>query len=214
MTSSNEPVTRNKERTQALILAAATDEFAENGFGGARIENMALRSGVNKRMLYYYYKDKEDLFLAVIEQAYRNLREAEASLNLLDFEPEQAIEALVRFTWRYHTEHREFLHLLNAENLCQAVHLRSRARMLNSYNTKFLSVLEEVLRRGEQAGLFRKGVDVVQFYISLVGLSYFYLSNNATMSLAFSTDLNTPKARAQRLEHILDMVMRYLRVTK
>ena len=87
MSGISKPQTRNKERTQSAILAAATDEFAEKGFAGARIEKIAERSGSNKRMLYYYYQNKEDLFVAVMESAYKTIRDAESELHLLELGP-------------------------------------------------------------------------------------------------------------------------------
>ena len=68
---------RDADRTQQEILAAATGEFAAHGFGGARIEAIAERAGVNKKLIYYYFEGKDALFLAVLEQTYADIRAAE-----------------------------------------------------------------------------------------------------------------------------------------
>ena len=72
-----EPRSREADRSQAIILNAARNEFAEHGLGGARVDRIAERAGLNKRLIYYYFDDKEKLFQAVLEQAYLHIREAE-----------------------------------------------------------------------------------------------------------------------------------------
>lgn len=201
--------TRNKERTRGLILAAATEEFSEKGFAGARIEKIAERSGSNKRMLYYYFQNKEELFLAVMENTYKTIRDAESELRLLDLPPIEAIRCLITFTWDYYIRHPEFLNLLNTENLYHASHIK-KSKNIGFYNSKLIGTLNEILIRGQNEKLFRGGVDPLQLYISVAALSYFYLSNNDTLSTVFVRDLNTPKAKVERLQHMIDLVLGYL----
>jgi AcrR family transcriptional regulator len=197
--------TRDPKGTQARILDAATREFSRFGLGGARVDRIAARAGANKRMLYYYFGDKDGLFLAVLEHAYAGIRSAEQALHLLDTPPVAAIERLVEFTWRYYLEHPEFLTLLNSENLHRARHLR-RSKQIRAMNSPLIATLSEVLRRGEAQGLFRRGVDPLQLYISIAGLAYFYLSNNHTLSQVFDRDLAAPGAREERLAHMTELV--------
>src|SRR5687768_6666706 len=114
---------RDADRSQNTILVAARDEFAEFGLGGARMDRIAERAALNKRLIYYYFEDKETLFQAVLEQAYRDIREQERTLHLLELEPAQAVRRLIEFTWTYYLEHPEFLTLLNSANLHKARHL-------------------------------------------------------------------------------------------
>ena len=83
------------------ILLAATREFAAEGFGGARVDAIADRAQINKRMLYHYFGNKEELYLAVLEEAYRGIRTAERKLHLEDLSPDEGIRKLVAFTWDY-----------------------------------------------------------------------------------------------------------------
>ncbi len=202
-------VTRDPEATRAAILAAATEEFAAHGLGGARVDRIADRAGINKRMLYYYFGQKEDLFLAVLEQAYENIRGEERKLNLTQVEPIEAIRRLVGFTWDYYLEHPSFLNLLNSENLHRASHLRRSAKV-RSLHSPFVATIAEVLERGVRMGLFRAGVDPIQLYISIAGISYFYLGNAHTLSTIFDRDLLAPKAKLERLSHMTDVVLGYL----
>jgi AcrR family transcriptional regulator len=201
-----EPRTRDPERTRARILDAATREFARFGLGGARVDRIAARAGANKRMLYYYYGDKDGLFLAVLEHAYEGIRTAELELHLLDLPPVEGVRRLVEFTWRYYLEHPEFVTLLNSENLHRARHLK-RSRNIRTMNSPLIATLAEILRRGEAAGTFRKGVDALQLYISIAGLSYFFLSNNHTLSQVFDRKLASPAARKERLGHMTALVV-------
>jgi AcrR family transcriptional regulator len=205
----NEERLRDADRSQGTILAAARDEFAEFGLGGARMDRIAERAGLNKRLIYYYFEDKEKLFQSVLEQAYRDIREQEMQLRLTELEPATAVRRLIEFTWDYYLAHPEFLTLLNSANLHRGRHLAEskRARELNS---PVIETLATVLERGRREGTFRGGVDPVQLYVSIAGLSYFYLSNSHTLGAIFGRDLLAPKARNERLSHMTEVILGYL----
>lgn len=200
---------RDADRSQAAILAAARDEFAQFGLGGARVDRIAERAGVNKRLIYYYFEDKEKLFEAVLEQAYLDIREQERKLRLLDQPPAEALRKLVEFTWNYYLAHPEFLTLLNSANLHKARHL-AESRRARELNSPLIEMLAEILERGRKQGAFRGGVDPVQLYVSIAALSYFYLSNSYTLSAIFGRDLLSTKAKSERLSHMCDVILGYV----
>jgi AcrR family transcriptional regulator len=202
--------TRDAARTRAAILDAATQEFARHGLSGARVDRIAIKADINKRMLYHYFGAKEALFLAVLEATYARIRTAETTLSLLDVAPEESVRRLVEFTWRYYLEHPEFITLLNSENLYRARHLK-RSRRLKAMNTPLINTLAQVLARGRRDGVFRRGVDALQLYVSIAALAYFFLSNNHTLSAIFGRDLSTAAARRTRLTHMTAVVLGYLR---
>ena len=201
---------RDPERTRAAVLGAAVEEFARYGLGGARVDRIARRAGANKRMLYYYFRDKENLFLAALEDRYAHIRKAERELNLDHLDPREALARLVDFTWNYFLEHPEFMTLLNSENLHKGRHL-ARSRRVPDMHASLVELLRGVLERGERQGLFRGGVDPVQLYISIAGEGYFYLSNRYTLSRIFKCDLMTPAALARRARHNTDMILNAVR---
>ena len=201
---------RDPERTRARILDAATREFARYGLGGARVDRIAERAGANKRMLYYYFGDKDGLFLAALEERYAHIRNAERSLELEQSDPRTALRRLVEFTWNYYLEHPEFLTLLNSENLHKGRHVRNSKRV-RDLHSPFVETLGAVLRRGEKAGVFRAGIDPVQLYISIAGEGYFYLSNRYTLSRIFGRDLMAPRALAARARHIEQTILNSVR---
>ena len=196
--------------TQQKILEAATAEFARYGLGGARVDRIAARARANKRMLYYYFGDKEGLFLAALEGRYAHIRNAERSLRLEHLDPCEAVRRLVDFTWRYFVENPEFMTLLNSENLHKGRHIR-RSRRVRELHSPLVGTLRAILRRGEREGFFRSGIDPVQLYISIAGEGYFYLCNRYTLSRIFDRDLMAPRALAGRARHITDMVLNAIR---
>ena len=208
-TAAAEPRGRDADRSQAAILLAARDEFARHGLAGARVDRIAERADVNKRLIYYYFTSKDDLFLAVLEQAYADIREAEKQLHLVDMPPAQAIRRLTEFTWEYYLAHPEFLTLLNSANLHQGVHLKKSERV-RDMNSPLIETLGEILERGRAEGIFRGGIDAVQLYVSIAGMAYFYLSNNHTLSAIFGRGLMTPKAQHERISHMCDVILGYV----
>lgn len=204
-----EPRQRDADRSRLALLGAARDEFAEHGLGGARVDRIAERAGVDKRLIYHYFENKDSLFLAVLEDTYRSIRAAEQQLHLTDLPPAEAVRRLTEFTWNYYLAHPEFLTLLNSENLHRGRHLE-QSRRAREMNSPLVQTLGEILERGRAAGVFRGGIDPVQLYISIAGLSYFYLSNNHTLSAIFGRNLLSPKARSERLSHICDVILGYV----
>lgn len=200
---------RNAERTQRAILDAALQAFAITGFAGTRLDHVAEAVKIDKRLIYYYFKSKEGLFLAVLEDAYRGIREAESKLDLDTPEPIEAIRKLVEFSWSYYLAHPEFVTLINSENLHRARHLE-KSTLIRDINSPLIDTLARVLEKGRSQGVFRGGVDPLQLYISIVGLTYFYLSNQHTLSLVFGRSLMTTKALNERLSHVVEYTLGYL----
>jgi AcrR family transcriptional regulator len=201
---------RDPERTSAAILAAAVKEFTEKGFSGARIEEIAERANVNKRMLYHYFGDKEALYLAVLEGAYVAIRSAEGQLHLSSRDPLEGMRELTKFTWRYFIEHPEFLSILNTENLHKAKYLKRSARIFDLHSP-FVSVIKDLLDRGAAQGVFRSDADPINVYVSIAALGAFYLSNRYTLSTIFRRDLGSPELLDAWGEHIETVILSYLR---
>ena len=202
-------VVRDPGQTRARILSAAKAEFASHGLGGARVDRIAAEAGATKRMLYHYFGNKDELFTAVLESAYADIRSSERLLRLEETEPTEAIRRLIAFTWNYYLDNPEFLSLLNSANLHQGRHL-SRSPTVKTLHSPFVAMLDNILERGRRQDVFRAGVDPVQLYISIAGLCYFYLGNKHTLSAIFGRDLLKPRAKSERLAHMTDLVLGYL----
>src|SRR5438270_6935487 len=188
------------------ILEAAKQEFAAHGLAGARVDRIAANAGANKRMLYYHVGKKDDLYLAVLEGAYEKIRAEERALDLEHLDAPRAIERLIDFTWNYFLLNPEFLSLLQTENLVRANHLK-RSTKVKSMHSPFVEMIRTVVQRGVQSGDFQVAVDPVQLYISIAALSFFYLSNSATLSVIFGRDLLAKDAKDERLAHMAGLVL-------
>jgi AcrR family transcriptional regulator len=192
------------------ILDAALAEFAARGFAGARVDAIAERAEINKRMLYAYVGNKDALWLAVLERVYEEMRDRERALDLMRLTPEAGMDVLVRFNFRYHAEHPEFLAMLNDENLQQGRNLKQSTRVRQMYSP-LLALISDLLARGQATGVFRDGVDPMQLYISIAALSYFYCSNIHTLSAIFGRTLSAPDEMLMREQHVVDFVAHALR---
>lgn len=204
-----EPV-RDAERTKRALLDAAEIEFAAKGLAGARVDVIAEEAAANKRMLYYYFGSKDDLYVAVLERAYGAMRVREKELKLTDLAPLEAIRRLVEFKFDYYVENPRIISLLAAENMNGGKYLK-RSRRLRAMHLTLVDMLCEILTTGQSQGVIKPGVDPFQLYVSMSALSYFYFSNSATLSTGFGRDLTSDAERTARREHAVEVIISYVK---
>jgi TetR/AcrR family transcriptional regulator len=201
---------RDAERTKRALIDAAEIEFAAKGLAGARVDVIAEEAAANKRMLYYYFGSKDDLYVAVLERAYGAMREREKELKLTDLEPLEAIRKLVEFKFDYYVENPRIISLLAAENMNGGKYLK-RSRRLRAMHLTLVDMLCEILTTGESQGAIKPGIDPFQLYVSMSALSYFYFSNSATLSTGFGRDLTSDSERKTRREHAVEVTISYVK---
>ena len=201
---------RPKASTRDAILSAAQREFAAKGLSGGRVNTIASQARANKRLIYYYFGSKEGLYLAVLERVYEDLRGAEKTLNLEHTQPETAMRRLIEFNFNYCRRHPELINLINNENLHRAAYLRKSGKV-RDLHSPFVRMIGDILKRGIAKGVFRRGLDPVQVYITIASIGYFYLSNNWTLSAIFARNLGTAAACEQRKRHNIDIMIHALR---
>lgn len=207
MQTKQKPKQRDAEATRARILAAAKKVFSKSGLGGARVDDIAERANANKRMIYHYFGSKEDLFQAVLEEAYTDIRTAEQKLELDQISPREALEKLVRFTWDYYLKNPEFLTLVNSENLHRAKHLK-KSQVVPVVSRRFVGMVQSLLERGVADGTFRPGIDATQLNITIAAIGYYYLTNRYTGAIVFERDLMAREALDDRLNFNIETIMR------
>ena len=201
--------TNDPERTMAGILAVATKEFADKGLTGARIDAIADATHTSKRMIYYYYGSKEGLYLAVLEDAYRRVRATEADLHLADLTPQDALKALVGFTFDHHHSNQDFIRLVMSENIQRGEYL-VQSKLIQELNASVIQSIEALYKRGVKAGVFRKGLDPIDIHASISALTFFNVSNRYTFDLIFQRDGQNAKALSARRQSVVDMVLRFV----
>ena len=198
------------EHTMADILKVATAEFSDKGLSGARIDEIAAATRTSKRMLYYYFGSKEGLYLAVLEDAYRRIREVEATLQLEDLPPEDALRKLVAFTFDYQHEHEDFIRLVMNENIHRGEFL-SQSKAIRQLNVPVIDAVGHIYQRGVKDGLFRKGIDPIDLHMNISALCFFSVANRHTFGLIFKRDMHSPRALRERRDTIVETIVRFVR---
>jgi AcrR family transcriptional regulator len=201
--------TQDPEGVRRNIIEIASEEFALNGLAGARIDEIAARTRTSKRMIYYYFRDKEGLYLAALENAYRLVREGEAKLDVEDLPPVEALKALVEFTFDHHHRHEDFIRMVMIENIHHGEYLE-QSKAIRQLNVSAIDTMESVYRRGVADGVFRAGLDPLELHWQVSALCFFNVSNRATFSKIFGRDFGAPKALASLRGNAVEMVLRYV----
>ncbi|MFB7086080.1 TetR/AcrR family transcriptional regulator [Streptomyces sp. NPDC056296] len=214
MTSVDEPAraaarTRDAARTRAEILDVATREFARAGYDGARVDEIAARTRTTKRMIYYYFGGKEQLFTAVLERAYGVIREAEQQLDVEHLDPVAAIRRLAEVTFDHHERHPDFIRLVSIENIHDAEHIAS-SEMLASIGSPALDVIRRILEDGQRSGLFTADIDAVDLHAMISSFCFFRVANRHTFGALFGRNLVAPDQREHYRTMLGDMVIAYL----
>ena len=200
---------RDKDRTRADILDVATREFADKGYTGARVDEIAERTSTTKRMIYYYFGGKEQLYIAVLERAYLAIRALEAELDVEHLEPEEAIRRLAELTFDHHEAHPDFIRLVSIENIHRAEHI-ARSEVLAGLANPALDGLTQILARGRAAGRFRTDVDPLDVHIVISSFCVFRLANRHTFAAIFGRDMLDPARREHYRRMLGDMLIEYL----
>ena len=201
--------TRDAERTKADILAVATREFADQGYAGARINVIADKTSTTKRMIYYYFGGKEQLYVAVLEQAYSRIRSLEQQLDVEHLDPVEAIRELAGLTFDHHESHPDFIRLVSIENIHRAEHIAG-SEVLSGLANPALDVLGAILDRGWAAGVFRDDVDALDVHQVISAYCVFRTANRHTFGAIFGRDLLDPAQRDHQRRMLGDLVVAYL----
>jgi AcrR family transcriptional regulator len=161
-------------------------------------------------MIYYYFGSKEGLYLAVLEESYRRVRDIEAELHLQDLEPEQALRRLVAFTFDHHLNHENYIRLVMSENINRGQYLAQSPR-IQELNVPAISAIKNLYQRGVKRGVFRPGLDPVDIHASISALSFFNVSNRHTFGLIFKLDMRSAAYIAHRRDNVVEMIVRFVR---
>ena len=209
-TSDDAPRTNDPARTKSNIIAVATEEFADKGLSGARIDEIAALTQTSKRMIYYYYGSKEGLYLAVLEDAYARTRRAESELHLDDLEPVEALKKLVSFSIDYKLAHPEFVRLVMTENIHSAEYLKLSKTAMHM-NTPAIDLLKRIYDRGVASGDFRSGLEAFDLHMMISALSLYNVSNRPTVLAIFKRDIMDKKEVDRLRKNSIEMMLRFVK---
>lgn len=199
----------NPDMTKESILLAATEEFSNFGLNGARVDAIATRTGMAKRMIYYYFGSKEELFNAVLERAYRCIRAAERGLNLERLQPIDAVRRLVEFTFDYEEANVDFIRLVAIENTHRGEHIE-KLENIKELNIPIIDELKDIISRGQAAGLFRMDADPIDVHYLISSFCFFRVSNRYTLNALFRRDTFDSQVRTVHQQMLVDAILGYL----
>lgn len=202
--------TNDAARTRANILDIAFQEFAEKGFTGARIDEIADRTHTSKNMIYYYFGSKEKLYRQVLENSYRDIRRVESGLHLPDLPVLEALRELVGSTFDFHIANPDFVRLVMVENIAQGAHIRDMPS-LKALNTGAIDICKDICKRGVSEGVIRKDIVPTALHMTISSLCFYNVSNRHTFSVIYNVDMVSPEALKTRRAAIIDIIMRYVR---
>ena len=208
--SHSRPLRRDDPRER--ILDAARQQFARDGYERTTIRSVATEAEIDPSMVMRYFGNKEGLYLAVLESVYGEIRQGEQDLDFARLEPIEGMRRLILFTFDFFAARRDFVALIANENIMQGRFLE-RLPGVQAMTLPLIEAIGDLLRRGERQGLFRAGVDPVQFYLSIVAQSQLHVSSRFTLSVLFNRDLSDPKWLEQRRAHTIDLLLAYLTST-
>ncbi|GLK74600.1 TetR family transcriptional regulator [Ancylobacter dichloromethanicus] len=200
---------RNAVATRQRILEAAMAEFAEHGFSGSRIDRICAAADVNVGMIYHYFGNKNDLYLAALESSYKIIRDREQSLDVNDADPLLALRALIELTFDFLSTDPHFVRLIMNENLMMG-RTAQRSATIPHMTRPLLDSLRTILKRGQKEKVFQKNIDAENLYVSILGLCFIHVSNRHTLSSMFQRDFAEPDWLAQRRLIVVDVVTSYI----
>ena len=197
------------EANRARILRAALEEFAARGFKGASMDAIAARTHTTRALINYYFGGKEKVYLAVLEQVYADIRQAESRLDLDHLPPVEAIRRIVEFTYTYYLDHVGFVRLVAAENQARGRHLK-KSPVMRSLNRPIIDTLRRVLERGQSEGCFRDDIDAIEVHKAIAALGMFNVTNQYTFSAIFQREMGTKGDVARRCATVAEIILGYL----
>lgn len=198
------------EGTRERILRTAITEFSEKGYSGARVLTICRKSRANPRMIYHYFGGKDRLYVAVLEHVLGELRAEELKLDFEHVSPVEGMMQLFDFTYDHFGKHPELIHILSGENLLRARFLKKSART-PVVASPLIAMISELLKRGEKDGVFRRGIDPLQLYVSMVGFAYFHRSNAHTLSVIFKSDILKADWQDEHKRYAKEMMLGFLK---
>ncbi len=199
--------TRGKpEESRAAILKAAVAEFADHGIAGARTDAIAQAARVNKALLYYYFKDKETLYEAVLDHVFSGLKERVVPVLERDLAPREKMLQYLGAYFDYIAENPRFPRVVQAEWMrAPGKHISQMQGVARQHFRPIYAKLVQVLQQGIAAGEFRP-VNPMDFLPSVVAIIVFYFSAAPVIKTLMKVDPLSPERIAERRAFVLDFI--------
>lgn len=193
---------QRSHQTRTSILAAAERAFAQGGLAGARTDAIANAAGVNKAMLYYYFKSKDALYEAVVEEHFRSFNEQALALLNSDGPAGEVLLRYVSLHFDFISRHRQSAPLFQQ---CMMAGGKRTERIIQKYFKPRSAAMAGLLERGMRSGEFRR-TNLFHTAVSIVSLIVFYFSAAPVLELLGSASAQSPQQLKQRKREVLEFV--------
>jgi len=194
------------EESRANILRAAVREFAQEGVAGARTDAIARAAGVNKALLYYYFKDKEAIYRAVLAQVFGGVRAAIHNALEQPLAPRERLARYVCAHFDYIASNPLYPRIVQAEFLRAGHGDPARLeRLAKQYFRPVFHDLAALLREGAESGDFRR-VDPLHFIPSMISVIVFYFTTAPVIKIMTGGDPMSPERLAERRAAVMDFI--------
>ncbi len=194
------------EESRAAILDAAAHEFADHGVDGARTDAIAREARVNKALLYYYFKDKETLYGAVLDAAFSGLKDTVFRVLDSPRSPREKILAYVAAYFDFIASNRLYPRLMQREMMrAREGESQHIDKIIRNHIQPIFTRVSEVLRDGIARGEFRE-VNPAHFVPSMVAMIVFYFSSAPVMQKIVGFNPLAPNRVAERRAAVMDFV--------
>ncbi len=202
------------EESRAAILHAAAQEFAEYGIAGARTDTIARQAGVNKALLYYYFKDKDTLYSAALDEAFAGLKNTVMQVLDSDLPPRKKMLAYAGAYFDFIASNQMYPRLMQREMMrAKEGHSPHIEKIVKNYIRPVFLRVGEVMQKGIADGEFRP-VNPVHFVPSMIAMIVFYFSNAPMMQKIVGFNPLTPERIAERRAAVMDFISAALFVPK
>jgi len=199
---------RNSQKSREDILQAAEIEFSEKGIYGTRIDAVAERANINKRMIYEYFGSKEQLYQAVLLSVYSRLGVAEFEVLEKRKTGVETIREIIKLYFKFLQENPTYVNLLLWENLNQGRYIQE-IDVMKIRNPSF-EILKEVIDKGKVEGVFKPEIDTEQVILSLLIYTFSNFSNRYTLSKLLGKKLDDEINIEKRVEDLTAMVLDHI----
>ncbi len=194
------------EQSRAAILQAAAKEFSAHGTAGARTDAIAREAKVNKALLYYYFKDKETLYGAVLDNAFEGLKATVFQVLDSSLPPREKILAYVGAYFDFIASNQIYPRLMQREMMrAREGHSLHIDRIVETYFRPVYEKLGDLLKKGIAQGEFRN-IDPAHFVSTMVAMIVFYFSSAPVMQRIVGFNPLTPQRIAERRAAVLDFI--------
>jgi AcrR family transcriptional regulator len=200
--------TRNPDLAREILLGIARKHFVARGLAGARMDEIARDARYSKAMLYHYFGSKDALYIAVLEQTYREDIARHELVDISEVGPIAALEKFVREGAESVHKDPSILLLLSIENIHGAKYLR-KSNIPGEVYVRLKRHLKKIVDEGERTGVFRSGIDVTQLYLLFGSLISYPVSNKFTLSLVLGKDISAARFVKSYIDSAVEMTVRF-----